>query len=64
MGGCQGSKYPWGRNFIERLIDFVLGYEEVIEIPKGRRYVIRTGLGEIFKDGGGGKSETRELQRQ
>jgi len=42
-------------DFVDRLIDFVRGYEEVIEIPKSQRYVTRPSLGEIFKDAEGGK---------
>lgn len=37
-------------DFVDRLIDYVRGYEEVKEIPKGQRYVNRPSLGEMFKD--------------
>lgn len=42
-------------DFVDRLIDFVRGYEEVIEIPKSQRYVTRPSLGEIFEDAEGVK---------
>ena len=51
----RGQSILGERDFVDRLIGFVRGYEEVIEIPKGQRYVIRPSLGEIFKDAGGGR---------
>jgi putative transposase len=51
----KGQSILGERDFVDRLIDFVRGYEEVIEIPKSQRYVTRPSLGEIFKDAEGGK---------
>jgi REP element-mobilizing transposase RayT len=53
----RGQSILGERDFVERLIDFVRGYEEVTEIPKGQRYVTRPSLGEIFKDGEGGRQK-------
>jgi len=53
----RGQSILGERDFVNRLTDFVRGYEEVIEIPKGQRYVIRPSLGEIFKDAEGGKQK-------
>jgi len=53
----KGQSILGERDFVDRLIDFVRGYEEVIEIPKGQRYVTRPSLGEIFKDAEGGKQK-------
>jgi REP element-mobilizing transposase RayT len=51
----KGQSILGERDFVDRLIDFVRGYEEVIEIPKSQRYVTRPSLGEIFKNAEGGK---------
>jgi REP element-mobilizing transposase RayT len=51
----KGQSILGERDFVDRLIDFVRGYEEVIEIPKSQRYVTRPSIGEIFKDAEGGK---------
>ncbi len=51
----RGQSILGEEDFVERLIDFVRGYEEAIEIPKGQRYVTRPSLGEIFKDAESGK---------
>jgi hypothetical protein len=53
----KGQSILGEKDFVDRLIDFVKGYEEVIEIPKGQRYVTRPSLGEIFKDAEGGKQK-------
>ena len=53
----KGQSILGEKDFVDRLIDFVRGYEEVIEIPKGQRYVTRPSLGEIFKDAEGGKQK-------
>jgi putative transposase len=53
----KGQSILGERDFVDRLIDFVRGYEEVIEIPKSQRYVTRPSLGEIFKDTEGGKQK-------
>jgi putative transposase len=53
----KGQSILGERDFVDRLIDFVRGYEEVIEIPKGQRYMTRPSLGEIFKDTEGGKQK-------
>jgi putative transposase len=45
----EGQSILGERDFVDRLIDFVRGYEEVIEIPKDQRYMTRPSLGEIFK---------------
>jgi hypothetical protein len=55
--GVKGQSILGEKEFVDRLIDFVRGYEGVIEIPKGQRYVTRPSLGEIFKDAEGGKQE-------
>jgi putative transposase len=55
--GVKGQSILGEKEFIDRLIDFVRGYEEVIEIPKGQRYVTRPSLGEIFKDAEGEKQK-------
>ncbi len=34
--------------FVERLIDYVRGYEEIPEIPKAQRYLNRPGLGQLL----------------
>jgi len=44
----KGQSILGEKDFVDRLIDFVRGYEEVIEIPKGQRYVTRPSLEEIF----------------
>ena len=46
----KGQSILGKKDFIDRMIDYVRGYEEVKEIPKGQRYVTRPDLGEIFKD--------------
>jgi REP element-mobilizing transposase RayT len=43
------------RDFVDGLIDFVRGYEEVKEISKSQRYLYRPGLLEIFKNTRGEK---------
>ncbi len=53
----KGQSILGERNFVDNLIDFVRGYEEVIEIPKGQRYVTRPSLEEIFKDAERGKQK-------
>jgi putative transposase len=34
--------------FVERLIDYVRGHEEIPEIPKAQRYLNRPGLGQLL----------------
>ncbi len=51
----RGQSILGESDFVEGLIDFVRGYEGVVEIPKGQRYVARPSLGEIFKDAEGEK---------
>jgi hypothetical protein len=41
--------------FVNRLIDYARGYEEVKEIPKIQRYLNRPSLAEIFKNSRGDK---------
>lgn len=36
------------KGFVERLIDYVRGHEEIPEIPKTQRYLNRPGLGQLF----------------
>jgi putative transposase len=53
----KGQSILGERDFVDRLIDLVRGYGQVIEIPKGQRYVTRPTLGEIFKGAEGGKQK-------
>jgi DNA-directed RNA polymerase specialized sigma24 family protein len=46
----KGQSILGERDFVDQLIDYVRGYEEAKEIPKGQRYVNRPSLGDIFKD--------------
>jgi REP element-mobilizing transposase RayT len=46
----KGQSILGEEDFVDQLIDYVRGYEEVKEIPKGQRYVNRPSLGDIFKD--------------
>ena len=43
----KGQSILGERDFVDRLIDFVRGYEEVIEILKSQRYVTRPSLGDF-----------------
>jgi REP element-mobilizing transposase RayT len=53
----KGQSILGEKDFVDKLINFVRGYKDVIEIPKGQRYVTRPSLGEIFKDAEGGKQK-------
>jgi REP element-mobilizing transposase RayT len=46
----KGQSILGDGSFVDRLIDYVRGYEEVREIPKSQRYVNRPSLSEIFKN--------------
>jgi len=35
-------------DFVDRLLGYVLGHEDIKEIPKSRRYIGRPGLDELF----------------
>ncbi len=51
----KGQSILGEREFVNRLIDYARGYEEVKEIPKVQRYLNRPGLEEIFKNTEGEK---------
>jgi len=53
--GVKGQSILGEEDFVDRLIDFVRGYEEVKEISKSQRYLYRPGLTEIFKNKRGEK---------
>ncbi len=46
----KGQSILGGQDFAGQMMDYVRGYEEVKEIPRGQRYVNRPGLGDIFKE--------------
>jgi REP element-mobilizing transposase RayT len=46
----KGQSILGDRGFVERLIDYVRGYEDVKEIPRSQRYVNRPGLDDIFRN--------------
>ena len=56
MGGkriwddVKGESILGNRNFVDRLIGYVRGYEKVREIPRSQRYINRPSLEEIFKN--------------
>ncbi len=45
----KGQSILGDGDFVNRLVDYARGYEEVKEIPKIQRYLNRPGLAEIFK---------------
>jgi hypothetical protein len=51
----KGQSILGDGNFVDRLVDYVRGYEEVKEIPKSQRYLNRPSLTEIFKNTKGEK---------
>jgi len=51
----EGQSILGDGDFVNRLIDYVRGYEEVKEIPKVQRYLNRPRLTEIFKNTRGEK---------
>ena len=51
----EGQSILGDGDFVNRLIDYVRGYEEVKEIPKVQRYLNRPRLTEIFKNTKGEK---------
>jgi len=51
----KGQSILGGGDFVDRLIGYVRGYEEVKEIPKIQRYLNRPSLTEIFKNARGEK---------
>ena len=53
----KGQSILGDGGFVDRMIDYVRGYEEVKEIPKGQRYVNRPDLNEIFKNTRGEKGK-------
>ena len=59
-GEVKGQSILGDGDFVNRLIDYVRGYEEVKEIPKVQRYLNRPRLTEIFKDT---KEEKRRRDR-
>jgi len=46
----KGQSILGDGDFVNRLIDYARGYEEVKEIPKVQRYLMRPSFTEIFKD--------------
>jgi REP element-mobilizing transposase RayT len=46
----KGQSILGDEDFVDRLINYVRGYEEVKEIPRSQRYVNRPTLEEIFKN--------------
>jgi hypothetical protein len=53
----KGQSILGDGDFVNRLIDYARGYEEVKEIPKVQRYLNRPGLKEIFKNTEGEKQK-------
>jgi hypothetical protein len=53
--GVKGQSILGDGDFVNRLVDYARGYEEVKEIPKIQRYLNRPSLTEIFKDTRGEK---------
>ena len=53
----KGQSILGDEGFVDRLIDYVRGYEEVKEIPKSQRYINRPALKEIFKNTEGKRRE-------
>jgi REP-associated tyrosine transposase len=56
-GEVKGQSILGDGDFVNRLIGYVRGHEEVKEIPKIQRYLNRPSLTEIFKDGRGEKQK-------
>jgi putative transposase len=56
----KGQSILGGGDFVNRLIDYARGYEEVKEIPKVQRYLNRPSLNEIFENT---KGEKRKRDR-
>ena len=56
----RGQSILGDGNFAMKLIDYLKGYEDIKEIPKGQRYINRPSLEEIFK---GKKVEKRRRDR-
>ncbi len=46
----KGQSILGGDDFVDRLIKYIKGHEEIKEIPKNQRYVSRPGLNGIFHD--------------
>jgi hypothetical protein len=51
----KGQSILGDGDFVNRLVDYARGYEEVKEIPKIQRYLNRPSLAEIFKNSRGDK---------
>ncbi len=49
--GVKAQSIVGTEGFVERLIDYVRGHEEIPEIPKAQRYLNRPGLGELLSRG-------------